>query len=159
MSYRARNTTVSILIGAMLLAGPMTARADDPVAPAPASIQTAPAEQSPGETVDQRIAALHASLAITAGQEAVWKDVAKAMRSHATAMQKLIASKAERDPAKITAMEDLRIYEKIAQADVDGLKVLMISFETLYRSMPAAQKKVADQVFQSFGHEPQAAHG
>lgn len=158
MSYFARPTTLSVLMGAALLASPLIARAAEPVA-APAAMQATPPEVAPMETVDQRITDLHASLAITPAQESDWKGVAKAMRAHAANMEKLIASKSNQDPAKLTAVEDLRIYEKFAQAHVEGLKVLTASFETLYKTMPAAQKKVADQVFQNFGHKPAAAHG
>ncbi len=157
MSLSARTTTFSVLIGAALLASPLIARAADTAA-APASMQASRAE-APRETVDQRIADLHTSLAITAGQEADWRGVAKAMRAHAAVMDKLLADKATQDPAKLTAVEDLQVYERFAQAHVEGLKELTASFDTLYKSMPAAQKKIADQVFQNFGHEAAAAHG
>ena len=49
----------------------------------------------------------------------------------------------------MTAVDDLKSYGQFAQAHVDGLKGLTASFETLYNSMPDAQKKVADQVFQN----------
>ena len=44
-------------------------------------------------------------------------------------------------------------------AHVEGLKALTAAFSTLYRSMPDAQKKVADQVFLNAGHEKAATHG
>jgi protein CpxP len=50
-------------------------------------------------------------------------------------------------PQNMTAVDDLKMYQKFAQAHVDGLKNLISSFETLYNSMPDAQKKIADQVF------------
>jgi hypothetical protein len=59
----------------------------------------------------------------------------------------------------MTAVEDLVTYEKFAKAHVEGLKTLTSSFETLYKAMPAEQKKNADEVFQTFGHGPAAAHG
>ena len=81
------------------------------------------------------------------------------MRAHATVMDKLLADKSNQDPAKLSAVEDLQVYARFAQAHVEGLKTLTSSFDTLYKSMPEAQKKVADQVFQNFGHEASAAHG
>jgi hypothetical protein len=111
------------------------------------------------ETVDQRIAQLHASLAITPSEEADWVSVTKAMGVHASVMERLIADKSNADPSKLSAVEDLQVYERFARAHVEGFKTLTASFETLYKSMPVAQKKVADQVFQNFGHEAAAAHG
>ena len=50
-------------------------------------------------------------------------------------------------PKNMTAVEDLKTYQKFAQAHVDGLKNLISSFDTLYAAMPDAQKKIADEVF------------
>ena len=158
MSSFPRSMAFSVLMGATLLANPLIARAADTSAAAPASMQTNKTE-APRETVEQRIAELHTSLGITPSQEADWGGVAKAMRAHAMVMDKLLADKSNQDPAKLTAVEDLQVYERFAQAHVEGLKTLTSSFETLYKSMPEVQKKVADQVFQNFGHEASAARG
>ena len=158
MSSFLRLVTFSVLMGATLLASPLIARAADTVATAPASMQASPTE-TPKETVDQRIAQLHASLAITPSEEADWARVTKAMQVHASVMERLIADKSNADPSKLSAVEDLQVYEQFARAHVEGLKTLTASFETLYKSMPVAQKKVADHVFQNFGHEAAAAHG
>ena len=158
MSTFSRAITFSVLMGASLLTSPLIARAADSAAAAPGSAQVTPGE-APRETVEQRIAQLHTSLAITPSQEADWNGVTKAMRAHAVVMDKLLADKSNQDPSKLNAVEDLQVYERFAQAHVEGLKALTASFETLYKSMPDAQKKVADQVFQTFGHQASAAHG
>ena len=49
----------------------------------------------------------------------------------------------------MTAVGDLKMYQKFAQAHVDGLKNLISSFDKLYAGMPDAQKKIADEVFSS----------
>ena len=54
-------------------------------------------------------------------------------------------------PQNRTAVEDLTIYQKFAQAHVDGLQNLISSFEALYNAMPDAQKKIADDVFRNSG--------
>jgi hypothetical protein len=82
----ARSVAVAALLGATMLAGPLTAaRADSVTNPA---IQLAQAAQSPagkgataskGETVEQRITNLHVALKITPAQEAQWKGVAQDM--------------------------------------------------------------------------------
>jgi protein CpxP len=158
----ARSVAVSALLGVSFLASPMTAAwAADATAPA----MHAPAQQggkeganSQAETVEQRIATLHAELKITAGEEAKWNDVAQAMRENAAAMEKLSAAKTLQPPQSMTAIDDLKGYEKFAQAHVDGLKNLLSSFEILYVSFPDPQKKIADAVFQSFGQKGRPSH-
>jgi len=142
-----RSPALSALLGVAMLASPL--------APALAqSSTTTPAHQSRAamraETVDQRIATLHAELKITPEEESDWKAVAQTMRDNAAAMEKLASEKASQQG--MTAVEDLQTYEQFAQAHVDGLKSLSTSFETLYNSMPEQQKKIADQVFQNSRH-------
>jgi len=84
--------------------------------------------------------------------------VAQAMRDNAANMEKLISEKKSETPQSMTAVEDLKTYQEFAQAHVDGLKNLTSSFETLYSSMPDQQKKVADEVFRSYGPGHRAAH-
>ena len=146
----ARSIAMTALLGASFLAAPLTAAyAADPTAatqPGGADVANAPAE-----TVEQRITNLHTELKITAAEEAKWNNVAQAMRENAAAMEKLAAARAVQAPSSMTAIDDLKGYEKYAQAHVDGLKNLISSFEALYVTFPDAQKKTADQVFQTFG--------
>jgi hypothetical protein len=103
------------------------------------------------ETVDQRIATLHAELKITPDEEASWTLVADTMRANDAAMQKLVAdNKATNAQGGVTAVDDLKTYETFNRAHVDGLKDLISSFGTLYAAMPDGQKQVADQVFHNF---------
>jgi hypothetical protein len=142
---------------------PATAPATPAASPAAPANQAAPQTQSGDttaetkpETVDERITALHAALQITPQEESKWDRVAQVMRDNAAAMQKLMTER-DSQAGNITAVQDLQEYEKFAQAHVTGLRKLTASFETLYKAMPAAQKKVADGVFQNFGHHPAAA--
>lgn len=154
-----RPVAVAAVLGATLLATPMAVVfAADAPAPAPQTASGKAAVDTKAETVEQRIATLHASLKITPDEEANWTPVAQAMRENAAAMEKLAASKTAKAPQTMTAVEDLKGYEAFAQAHVDGLKNLISSFETLYAAFPDAQKKVADGVFQSFGQKGHASH-
>jgi protein CpxP len=163
-----RSVAVAALIGAVMLASPLTAaRGDSAIngGTLPATAGTMPVQAgtqdhaaaaavtAKHETVEHRITSLHAALQITPKEEARWTKVAMAMRSNAAAMQKLVAAKADRDAQSMTAVDDLRNYERFARVHADGLKRLTASFETLYAGMPVSQRKVADQVFQSFGHK------
>jgi len=145
-----RTVAIAALMGATFLATPLTAtRALAQAAVTPAAATTA---ETKGETVEQRITDLHASLKITPAEEAQWNGVAQAMRENAAAMDKLVATNRTTPPQNMTAVQDLQTYQQFAQAHVDGLKNLTAAFSTLYKAMPDDQKKVADQVFQTSGH-------
>jgi hypothetical protein len=150
------------VIGAALLASPLAvAYAADSAAPAQGAAMQGPAMSTPGtqpESVEQRIATLHSELKITADEESKWNAVAQAMRENAANMQKLAAEKSKTPPQNMTAVDDLKAYQQFSQAHVDGLKNLISSFSTLYNAMPADQKKVADDVFESFGSKGAASH-
>ena len=59
----------------------------------------------------------------------------------------------------MNAVDDLKTYQEFTQARLDGLKNLTSSFKSLYDSMPADQKKNADQVFDSFGPSKRRKQG
>ena len=140
-----RSVAIAALLGTTMLAMPMTAAWAQAVTP----LKQAAAEpsQTKGETVEQRITALHTAMKITPEQETKWNGVAQAMRENAGRMDKLVATTRTKPSQSMSAVDDLKTYEKFAQAHVDGLKNLIASFTTLYDTMPDAQKKVADKVF------------
>jgi protein CpxP len=109
--------------------------------------------------VEQRIATLHAALKITPDEDAKWNAVAQAMRENASNLDQLIAGNRKTAPQDMTAVDDLTLYQKFAQAHVDGLKNLISSFTALYSAMPDAQKKVADRVFEAAHQNAAAARG
>lgn len=186
----SRAVAVAALLGGTMLAGSLgVARAAPPAPsqfaqattttqpPGAAQTQTAPGSQTqttPGsqqensaanaqqkaDTIEQRINDLHAALQITPQEEPKWDHVAKVMRDNASAMDKLVAERDSQASEGMTAVENLQQYEKFAQAHVTHLKKLTTAFDALYTSMPPTQQKVADQVFQNFGHNKGgAAHG
>jgi periplasmic protein CpxP/Spy len=162
-SRLGRSFAIAALLGATMLTTPLAvARADTasnaafqlaqasaPAASMPKSKAGAAATDAQGESVEQRITTLHSELKITPDQDAKWNDVAQAMRQNAAAMDKLVADSRTTPPQNMSAVDDLKMYQKFAQAHVDGLKNLTSSFSTLYSSMSDAQKKTADQVFQA----------
>jgi len=171
-----RSLAIAALLGATMLAGPLTAARADTIGNAafqlaqatpPASPQAQAAPQSQagagatatkGETVEQRITSLHAALKITSDEDTKWNAVAQSMRENASNMDKLLAETRTTPPQAMTAVDDLKMYQKFSQAHVDGLKNLITSFTALYTAMPDAQKKIADGVFQSH-HQSVAANG
>lgn len=162
-----RSIAIAALMGTTILAIPLTAaRADSTTkvaiqlaqAAAPKTPVVAAATETKGETVEQRITTLHAALKITSDEDTKWNAVAQAMRENATAMDKLIAETRTTPPQNMTAVDDLKMYQRFSEEHVTGLKNLIASFTTLYDAMPAAQKKNADVVFQTSGHQAAAAH-
>ena len=147
-----RAIAIAALMGTTILANPLTAAwaQNAPVKPAAATEAT----QTKGQTVEQRITDLHAALKITPDEEKNWNGVAQAMRENARAMDTLVAANRTSPPQSMSAVEDLKTYQKFAQAHVDGLKNLISAFGTLYDAMPDAQKKLADQVFLTSGRDP-----
>jgi len=104
------------------------------------------------ETVEMRITKLHTELKITPAEEVNWTPVAQAMRDNEMKMQAMITTKKSEPAHEVNAVEDLKNYEMFNQAHVDGLKVLISSFQVLYMTMPDDQKHLADDVFRKFGH-------
>jgi hypothetical protein len=165
-----RSFAVAALLGATMLTAPLTAARADTVAiaafqlaqasapaAAPQTQAGAAATATKGETVEQRITTLHSALKITSDEDVKWNAVAQAMRENASAMDKLVAESRTTAPQSMSAVDDLKMYQKFSQAHVDGLKNLISSFSTLYSAMPDAQKKVADGVFVS-AHQTAAVH-
>jgi len=150
------------LMSVTMLVGPMTgARADSANGMSIQAVQTAKpsiltaagSTEMKEETVEQRITELHASLKITPNEESQWNAVAQVMRANAANMDKLAMENRAKAPQSRTAVDDLKVYERFARAHVNGLTNLLSSFEQLYAVMPDAQKKNADAVFETFGHQ------
>jgi periplasmic protein CpxP/Spy len=163
-----RSVAIAALLGATMLGGPLSAARADTATNR--TIQLAQAATSPQrhaanavteprtDSVEQRITTLHAALQITPAEDSEWNAVAQAMRDNAAAMDALVAQTRATAPQNMTAVDELRSYQKLAQAHVDGLKNLTASFATLYASMPDAQKKIADEVFESSGRRGALSH-
>jgi protein CpxP len=154
----ARSFAIASLTGAALLAGSL----------APASAQTPAEPKSPAaaaatsnkpETVEQRIVTLKTALKITADQEPKWTSVAQAMRDSSVQMEKLVATKRAIPPEKTTAVDDLKTYQEFTEMRLDGLKKVNSAFKSLYDSMPAAQQKNADAVFEKYGPSKPGTQG
>lgn len=123
-------------------------------APTPPSAGQAPSGQAaptaaaprPTERAEARIKSLHTRLHITAAQEPQWDAVAQVMRENAQAMEAPI-QKRKQNASSMTAVDDLRSYQEIADMHASGLKKLVPAFEALYATMSDEQKKNADAIF------------
>jgi periplasmic protein CpxP/Spy len=136
-------------------AAPLLLVQANPAAPAPAQKKS---RASRADRVEAQIKRLHDQLKITPAQEQQWTAVAQAMRDNAQSMQAVI-DKRRQNQGKLSAVDDLRSYQDVAQTHVQGLQRLIPAFQALYDSMSDDQKKNADAVFsksQRRGHRSQA---
>lgn len=123
-----------------------------PMAQAPSSTGPAASAQTvkprSDAQVEARITQLHKELKITQKQESDWNKLAQDMRDNAHDMSALLQDRNNTARSKpMNAVDNLKNYEKIADAHADGLKKIVPDFETLYDSMSPAQQKTADHVF------------
>jgi hypothetical protein len=103
---------------------------------------------------EARIKELHNKLHITAAQETLWGNVAQAMRDNGKTFRASMTDRSTR-LSTMTAVDDLKSYQIVADEHSDGLKRLIPAFEALYASMTPAQQKHADRVF---GEHQRHAH-
>jgi periplasmic protein CpxP/Spy len=123
---------------------PQATPAPTPAAKAPAkAVRKRPTQE---ERVEARIKALHAELKITPDQEQEWGAVAQVMRDSARNIDEL-SQKRTTDRSKMSAVDNLRSYQAIADAHADEMNKLVPAFSALYDKMSDAQKKNADMVF------------
>jgi len=100
--------------------------------------------------VETRIKTLHAQLGITSSQEARWGEVSEVMRDNAREMQEVVEQR--RQAGSMTAIDDLKGYEAMADAHSKSLEKLIPAFQKLYDVLSDDQKKKADSVFSESRH-------
>lgn len=107
--------------------------------------QTLP-PRPPVDPVEERVKYLHERLRITAAQEPLWSEVARAMRENAKAVAPLIRERVQ-SAERGSAIDNLGSYEKLGEAQLDGLKRFLTAFQALYDTLSPKQKKIADSIF------------
>jgi protein CpxP len=118
--------------------------------------QVLAAKASNEDRAEARIKDMHAKLKITPSQEDQWAKITQEMRENAKTMDTLTQSRLA-NAKNMTAVEDLKSYEEIAEAHAMGIKKFTPLFETLYGSMSDAQKKEADDLFRRGDHKKSAS--
>lgn len=142
--------TLAVAALAVITAAALPAMAADG---APAAQPAAPAAPHgrAADMVETRIKTLHDQLHITAAQADQWNAVAGVMRDNARSYAQLIKDESK-NAATMTAVEDLRAYQKIAEAHAAGVGRLVAVFQPLYDTMSPEQKKTTDEVFRAHKH-------
>jgi hypothetical protein len=143
-------------VAAATLATGVQARAqtDNSTAAAPRAHASREA-RGPEANVEKHIANLKAKLKITADEQPQWEALATVIRDNAQEAQTLIDQR-NNGGTHLTAIEDLKNYEVMAEGHAEGLKRMEAAFEALYTVMPDDQKRNADLVFAK--HEGRGEH-
>ena len=81
----------------------------------------------------------------------MWKSVAQVMRDNADKLDSLVKARIEHAKT-MTAVDDLKSYAEITEAQETGVGKLLPVFTTLYDSMSDVQKKAADTEFREHHH-------
>jgi len=150
---------ISLTLATLVVAASAFAQTPaQPQAPAQAPATTAAASAPTAEQraerhearVEQRIKYLHDQLKITSAQEPQWKTFADTMRDNGDTMGRLYRERMAKHD--VSALDDMKQYAELSQANADGAKKLADAFAPLYESFPADQKALADTTFRSWLH-------
>ena len=165
MMNRLASSVACVLLSAILRGGPAfvgwpTAAAQQSDSAGPAGTTKSDQAESVGATpiqgnqagqpaldpLAQRIRFLHERLGVTPAQEPLWANLVQVMRENANAVTPLL--KLRFQTAKNgTAIDSLVTYEKLTEAQLDGLRKFIAAFQALYNGLSDSQKKVADVLF------------
>ncbi len=139
-----RAIAMATLAGALLSTVPMHESRAQQASP---QTQTMKQHAKPSaDRTERRIKELHDKLRITPAQEALWGNVAASMRDNGKALRATVTDRSTRLKT-MTAVDDLKSFQVIADQHSQGLRQLIPTFEALYASMSPAQQKNADKVF------------
>ncbi|RQS20125.1 Spy/CpxP family protein refolding chaperone [Burkholderia sp. Bp8998] len=148
---------ISLTLATLVVAASAFAQTQpQPQTPAPATATAASAPSAEQRAarhearIEQRIKYLHDQLKITSAQEPQWKTFADTMRENGDTMGRLYRTRMESH--NVSAVDDMKQYAELAQANADGAKKLADAFAPLYASFPADQKALADTTFRSWLH-------
>lgn len=140
---------ISLTLAALFaLTGSLAAHAQTPASAAAAAASTPGAAHAARHEarVEERITYLHQQLKITQAQEAQWQPFADTMRENGETMGRLYGERAD-GKSSATALDDVKQYAEIAQANADGAKKLVDTFGPLYEALSPEQKAIADKTF------------
>ncbi|WP_396328376.1 Spy/CpxP family protein refolding chaperone [Burkholderia anthina] len=156
---------ISLTLATLVVAASAFAQTQPQSQPAPATATPTAASAPSAEQhaarrearIEQRIKYLHDQLKITSAQEPQWKTFADVMRENGETMGRLY--RARIDSHNVSAVDDVKQYAELAQANADGAKKLADAFAPLYESFPAEQKALADTTFRNWLHHGGEHHG
>jgi len=149
----AWSQTTTAPVGAPAVAPATTAAPIEKMADA-----SADTKMSRQAKVEQRIADMHATLGITAPQEAQWDKFAQVMLDNAQAIDTAEGKTADKAESR-NAEQALKAYATIAELHARNVEKLASAFDTLYGTLTPAQKTAADDMFRVKAEEHAAKQG
>jgi len=147
--FRLVTPVAVVVLAAVLLTWPGLLMAASTDSGAPTTVK-----RSPVERTDARIKDLENALKITPEQQGAWKALTQVMQDNAKTQEALIKARKENSP-NMNALDDIKSYSQIVEAQAEGLKRFIPAFEALYAGMSAEQKKNADVLFKMGRHGKQ----
>lgn len=118
-----------------------------PTAPAKTTLMQEDRSPQPAfDPVTERITYLHSRLRITPAQEPLWANLVQVMQENANSVALLLKERFQILKGG-TAIESISTYEKLGEAQLDGLKKFAAAFQALYSSLSDDQMKIADVIF------------
>lgn len=96
--------------------------------------------------VQQQVERLHRQLKITPAQEAAWNQFADVMLANARHTDEMYQDRSQHFET-MNAVENVKNYQAIIQAEAEGLAKRAASFQALYDSLAPEQKQAADRIF------------
>jgi periplasmic protein CpxP/Spy len=106
---------------------------------------TAPTTQAPFDPIAARIKYLHDRLRISPEQEALWAEVALAIRDNAHEITPFLRERL-RASTSGSALDILHSYDALGNAQLNSLNKFTAAFEPSYDGLSEGQKKIADAV-------------
>jgi len=103
------------------------------------------------EHTEARIKELKDALKISESQEELWNNLTQVMRENAKEMDALIKDRAE-NIKTMNAVEYMKFYSQITEAQLEQQKKLIPPFEAFYASLSDDQKKSTDTIFRAGRH-------
>jgi protein CpxP len=137
-----------LLTGALLAATSVLAQTTAPAAP-PAAEATQTAKPHPD--VEKRITQLRTTLKITPSETKAFDDFVQVMRENADKIDALIQEHRQ-NAATLSAVDQLKVYQSLAQAHAEEMQNLVPAFSQLYDALTPEQKKIADEDFRNFSN-------
>lgn len=158
-----RSLTLPALVSLALVAAPAWAQQAAPTsAPAAQKLPTAtpPGAQDHGQkhsdTVEQRIADLHAQLKITDEEAKPWDAFAQTMRDNARKADQAFRERAQKLPT-MSAADAMKSYADLTETHADNMKKLSSAFSDLYSALSPEQKQIADAMYRNPHGGPKGA--
>ena len=97
---------------------------------------------------EARIKELQGALKITESQEELWNKLTQVMRDNAKEMDALTKDRIE-NTKTMNAVEYMKFYSQITEAQLGQQKKLIPTFEAFYDSLSDEQKKSTDTIFRT----------